>query len=62
MKTQKDLIIEELDRCVVTDDEWKEILANKLTQDVQNDPFKEAIPEEDQEGEAEENEGEAVEK
>ena len=57
MKTYKDLIIEELDRCVVTDEEWKEILANKLTQDVENDPFKEAIPEENDENEGEEVEG-----
>jgi G3E family GTPase len=51
MKQQKDLIIEELDRCVVTDDEWKEILGNKLVQNVENDPFKEAIPEDEEEDE-----------
>ena len=47
MKQYKDLIIEELDRCVVTDDEWKDILANKLVHKIENDPFKEAVPEDE---------------
>ena len=43
MGEYKENIIEELDRCLVTSAEWKEMLQNKLTQNVENDPFAESV-------------------
>ena len=53
MKEYKDKICEEMDRCLVTDDEWKEMLQNKLTQKVQLDPFREAVFEEEKDYDSE---------
>ena len=47
MKEYKDLMIEELDRCLVTPEEWAEIVKNNLTQKIENDPFKESMYPED---------------
>jgi hypothetical protein len=48
MKEMKDKIIEAMDTCIVTDDEWKEILTNKLTQDIKGDPFESSVFDDDQ--------------
>lgn len=37
-----------MDRCLVNDEEWNEILGNKLTHKIENDPFKQAIYPEDE--------------
>ena len=47
MKQMRLQIEEEFDRCLVTDQEWKEMLQNKMTQKVENDPFEQSIPEDE---------------
>jgi len=47
MKQMRPLIEEEFDRCLVTDQEWKDMLNNKLTQEVENDPFEQSVPEDE---------------
>ena len=39
MLIYKDKIIEELDKCLVDDNEWAEMLKNGLTQKIEVDPF-----------------------
>lgn len=51
MKEMRSKIEEEFDRCLVTDQEWKEMLQNKLTQKVENDPFEQSVPEDEVEAE-----------
>ena len=48
MKIFREKIEEELDRCLVTDAEWKTILQNKLTLEVESDPFEESVPQDDE--------------
>ena len=47
MKMYKDRITEELDRCLLTDEEWEQILKTKMTLDIEEDPFKESVPEDE---------------
>ena len=39
MDEYKDKIIEALDKCLVDEDEWNEMMTNGLVQKVENDPF-----------------------
>ena len=39
MKEMRSLIEEEMDKCLVTDDEWDFMLQNSLTLEVKDDPF-----------------------
>ena len=48
MKDYKDKIIEDLDRCLVTEQEFEDIMNNGLTAKVENDPFKDSVFPEDQ--------------
>ena len=47
MKEYKEKIIEELDRCLVTEEEWAEMVKSNLTQKIENDPFKKSMYPED---------------
>ena len=53
MKQMRPLIEEEFDRCLVTDQEWKDMLQNKLTQKVDKDPFEQSVPDDELEKEEE---------
>ena len=48
MKQYKDQITEAMDKCLVTEEEWSEMLKTRMTQEVQDDPFKEGVFPEDQ--------------
>ena len=43
----KDIILEALDNCLVTDAEYDEMFRNKLTMQVKDDPFTSSVLEED---------------
>jgi G3E family GTPase len=47
MKEMRTQIEEEMDRCLVTEQEWKEILQNKLTQAIEADPFEQTLPQDE---------------
>jgi len=48
MKEYKEQITKAMDECLVDEDEWKAILKNKLTQDIDDDPFAQVVFPEDQ--------------
>jgi hypothetical protein len=43
MNEYKEKIIEELDKCLVNEEEWAEMVKSNLTQKIENDPFKKSI-------------------
>ena len=43
MKEHKELILAEMDKCLVTDDEWQLILKQEMAMKIEDDPFKKAI-------------------
>ena len=48
MKNMRKLIEAEMDKCLVTEQEWASMLQNRMTQQVDNDPFKQGVFPEDQ--------------
>ena len=42
MKQQKDLILAEMDKCLVTEEEWDLLQKQDLTLPIEDDPFKKA--------------------
>ena len=48
MKQQQEKITALMDECLVTDAEWEEMKKTKFTQEVENDPFKESVFDDDQ--------------
>jgi len=47
MKEHKEKIIKSLNYCLVTRKEWKVMVENKFTQEVENDPFKDSVPDDE---------------
>lgn len=49
MEKYKEVIIEEVSKCLVTEDEWQQMLRSKLSLELEDDPFKDTVPLEDRE-------------
>lgn len=47
MKQMREQIEAMMDECLVTDGEWEEMCKNNFTQEIENDPFKESVFEDD---------------
>jgi G3E family GTPase len=47
MGKYREIIIEAIEKCLVTDDEWESMMSTKMTLHIEEDPFKDSVPDDD---------------
>ena len=48
MEKYKDLILEELEKAIVTEEEWEKLITTRMILEIEDDPFKTSVFGDDQ--------------